>query len=884
MSTSIRERFSRVWDALVRPSKDVHAPSDQRRARLLAALLVVLIPIFIIPTYLRSIGNDQPPYFVVTSIALVVAYILSRTRYHRSGAVLMLAGLMLLPFVSILSQPRGDPENLLASLIWVLPPLVLASLLYPVQQVVVWLLLALGGIASLHWLLGIAFAALLLPMGFVVTTTVLLLIAAAIRQRDWSNLQTGLIAQKRAEQEATKRLREQTTLRQVLEIVSSSLELSEVLNHLAEQMAQIVDATSAYIVRWDANAVTATVIAECIRPQANPAEQLSDLGESFPESRDFIEKMQTGESIVEHVDDPDLSESDRSYMQKYAVKSILYIPLLVRGELLGYVEVWESRARREFSADEIAICQQIARSGAIAIQNARLFERAQQELAARKQAEARAQKQHQFLQTAIDALSNPFYVINVDDYSIVLANKAARSLGITAAQTCYALTHHRDTPCEGLEHPCPLVRVQSTREAFTVEHIHYKPDGTPYYAEVHGHPIFNEAGEVVQMVEYSIDITARKAAERELRKLHRAAEYSANGIVITNAEGDIEYVNPAFTHITGYTLEEAIGQNLRILKSGKHPPEFFKNLWDTIQRGEVWQNELLNRKKNGELYWEFQTISPVKDPNGRITHFVAVKSDITERKQMEAELLEARNRAQESSRLKTQLLANVSHDMRTPLGGILGYTEMLQAGLYGDLTEEQLNITRKITESVHQVLEFTDNLLNQAEIESGKIVFNLKSFKPQDLLMRISTQQHIAQTKGIQFSTHIAPDFPPKLKGDLYWLGQILINLVNNAIKFTPHGSIKVSLFCPDKTQWAMQVTDTGIGIPPEKQEHIFEPFRKVDKPAARKLHTGVGLGLSIVKQLVTLMGGHIQLDSQPEAGSTFTVYLPLSPVEESIA
>lgn len=242
------------------------------------------------------------------------------------------------------------------------------------------------------------------------------------------------------------------------------------------------------------------------------------------------------------------------------------------------------------------------------------------------------------IKSALDSFDEPFYLIRVADYSIMLANKAARALGVETARTCFALTHRRDTPCEGADHPCPMKQVIQTRQPYVVEHIHYKPDGSPYYAEVHGYPLYNEKGEVEYMVEYSIDITARKHAEEELRLLQRALEFSANGVVITDAAARIVYVNPAFTRLTGYTPQESLGQNPRIIKSGKHSAEFYAEMWKVLLNGEVWHGELINRKKDGSLYWERQTIAPIKDGRGRISHYVAIKEDITNRKNAEQEM------------------------------------------------------------------------------------------------------------------------------------------------------------------------------------------------------------------------------------------------------
>ncbi len=488
---------------------------------------------------------------------------------------------------------------------------------------------------------------------------------------------------------------------------------------------------------------------------------------------------------------------------------------------------------------------------------------------------------NQFLQSIIESLDSPFYVINAQDYTIQLANSAARDMGIhTTAHmpTCYALTHHRETPCDGLEHPCPLVTVNHMKESTIVEHIHFDQDGNPHIMEVHGYPIFDDDGRVVQMIEYSLDITERKKAEETVRKLSRAVKQSGSGIVITDLEGTIEYVNPAFTQITGYTLAEALGQNPRILKSGQQPSETYREMWQTITAGQVWQGEFINKKKNGELYWEYMTISPVKEENGRLTHYIAIKEDITLRKQIETDLAQARDEALEASRLKGQLLANVSHDLRTPLGAILGYTEMLQGGVYGRLTPEQIGATNEIIGSTGDLLNFINDLIHQTQIESGKIALNPKTFALTKLLDTIeSTAQATARAKGLQLTSEIAPDMSETITGDPYWLRQILANLVNNAIKFTEQGRVVIRLYQADKQHWAMSVADTGVGIPPEAQAHIFDAFRQVDDSIIREKQFGSGLGLSIVRELANLMDGQVSLTSRPGEGSVFTVLLPMA-------
>lgn len=269
----------------------------------------------------------------------------------------------------------------------------------------------------------------------------------------------------------------------------------------------------------------------------------------------------------------------------------------------------------------------------------------------------------------------------------------------------------------------------------------------------------------------------------------------------------------------------------------------------------------------------------------RTSELVKVNADLTEqiarRKQVEEALILARDQALAVSRLKSELLAKVSHELRTPLGAILGHAEMIQVGVYGAISGEQEEATTKIIKSTNYLTSLVNQLLDQAQFEAGKLKLNISNFDPRqiikDLLSKLGV---IAQNKGLTLTADVAANLPNTLKGDPVRVQQILMNLVSNAIKFTERGSVQVKLFCHSDTHWAMQVCDTGPGIPAEAQHHIFEPFGQVDGSMTRQ-HTGTGLGLSIVKQLVSLMGGQIKVDSKLRQGSTFTIILPLQPEEE---
>ena len=415
------------------------------------------------------------------------------------------------------------------------------------------------------------------------------------------------------------------------------------------------------------------------------------------------------------------------------------------------------------------------------------------------------------------------------------------------------------------------------------ELINKRKDGSLYWESQVISPIKNSKGKVTHYVAVKEDITQKKEFAEQLRYLSNATEQTASGIVITNVDGIIEYINPAFTVITGFEIEDLYGKTLDVQRSGEHLNSFYEELDETMQRGEIWKGEIINRRKDGSDYWEAMTVSPIKNEDGAITQRVFVKEDISFRKELETALALAHEEALVASDMKTQLLANVSHDMRTPLGGILGYTEMLQSGVFEPLNEGQDNAMRAISSSAQRLLDFVNNLLSQAQIDTGKIVLNKTFFKPEKLITAMGGELSFARSKGLAVETDISAELPARIEGDTYWLGQILHNLVSNAIKFTPeNGTISIEL-CPHGNEhWSFSVTDTGKGIAADAQGYIFEPFRQVDGSIQRETHTGSGLGLSIVRHLVRLMDGDIQLESEVGKGSTFTVILPLIESKEN--
>ncbi len=353
--------------------------------------------------------------------------------------------------------------------------------------------------------------------------------------------------------------------------------------------------------------------------------------------------------------------------------------------------------------------------------------------------------------------------------------------------------------------------------------------------------------------------------------LSRAIENSANMVVITDADGVIEYVNSSFCKSSGYSRDEAIGQNPRIVNSRVHSSEYYHDMWQTILSGKTWTGRFCNRRKTGELYWESANISPVVNAEGQIAHFIAVKEDITESLNTQKALEEAKKVAETASVAKTQFLANMSHEIRTPMNAVIGYSHLALKSGMPDKIHEYLN---KILVSGNKVLELINDILDFSKIEAGKLSIENTSFILDEVMSDLA---NVVSTGGngreIYFFFMIPPDVPENLIGDPRRLGQILTNLVSNAFKFTERGEIEVRVTLLEKIESQVKlefsVRDTVIGLSAEQQKRIFEDFSQADGSTTRK-YGGTGLGLSISRKLANAMGGQLEVESEPGRGSRF--------------
>ncbi|MBI3903858.1 MAG: PAS domain S-box protein [Nitrosomonadales bacterium] len=370
-----------------------------------------------------------------------------------------------------------------------------------------------------------------------------------------------------------------------------------------------------------------------------------------------------------------------------------------------------------------------------------------------------------------------------------------------------------------------------------------------------------------------------------LRVLSRAIEQSPVVNIITDVQGVIQYVNPKFEEMTGYTLEEVQGKNPRILNAGIQPEEVYAKLWAMITSGREWHGELCNRKKSGELYWEHTSISPVRDEAGKITQFIAIKEDITEKKAAAEMLHRAKEESDAASRAKSDFLANMSHEIRTPLNAIIGMAYLAMRTEAGVKVRDYLG---KIHFSGNHLLGVVNDILDLSKIEAGKLEIEKTVFRTDRLLENIATLiGDGAAAKNLELDFELDPVVPGQLYGDFLRIGQVLINYANNAIKFTERGRIVVRMKKLDETETDIrlrfEVEDTGIGLTPEQKGKLFQSFQQADSSTSRKFG-GTGLGLAISKQLAHMMGGEVGVESEFGKGSTFWFTAHMGKVKDSDA
>lgn len=387
------------------------------------------------------------------------------------------------------------------------------------------------------------------------------------------------------------------------------------------------------------------------------------------------------------------------------------------------------------------------------------------------------------------------------------------------------------------------------------------------------------------LVAYCYEITEIKEVQKKARLMEAAIENAHDGVIITTAdvnEPQILYVNDAVQRMSGYEKEELIGKTPRILQGGGTDKQTLEKLKGALKQGKSFNGELRNYTKDGISYWLDISIVPVKDDDGRVTHFAAIERDITGRMAFEKEMQINREAAEVANRAKDDFLANMSHELRTPMNGIIGLSDLL---MEMDVGHEKNELVEAINTSSRNLLILLNDILDLSKIEAGELTLeNIPYGVRRTVTQAVDLLKPIASRKGVVLESAINPIVPEKIIGDPARLQQIMNNLISNAIKFTEAGHVRIDVTTArdhvGDPELHIRVEDSGIGIAEDKRELIFQKFTQADVSTARK-YGGTGLGLCITKELIEMMGGEISFDSVEGKGTTFYVKIPIEIVSK---
>jgi PAS domain S-box-containing protein len=438
-------------------------------------------------------------------------------------------------------------------------------------------------------------------------------------------------------------------------------------------------------------------------------------------------------------------------------------------------------------------------------------------------------------------------------------------------------------------------RTEVLRRISTGEHVsHFESscitrDGRTIPVSLTVSPLKDASGNIVGTSAIIHDITERKRKEEQLRLQSAALEAAANAIVITDSQGIILWVNPAFTSLTGWSREEVVGKTPRALKSGRHDSNFYRDLWETVTAGRVWQGEMTNRRKDGSLYTEEMTITPVRDGAGAISRFIAIKQDVTRRKKAEQSLLETNTRlahaleelqtAQQSVVQQERLSAlgtmagGIAHDFNNALAAILGFSELL---LYRPEILDDRTTARQYLEMMNTAAKDAGNVVNRLREfyrhrERGEVftAVDLNRLVQDAISLTQPKWKAQAEARSITISTKTElPEIPP-VSGNAADLREVLTNLIFNAVDAMPHGGVITIRTRSRDACVTLEVADTGTGMTAEVRKRCLEPF------FTTKGDGGTGLGLSMVYGIVQRHEGTIDIHTQLNKGTTFVLTLP---------
>jgi PAS domain S-box-containing protein len=397
-----------------------------------------------------------------------------------------------------------------------------------------------------------------------------------------------------------------------------------------------------------------------------------------------------------------------------------------------------------------------------------------------------------------------------------------------------------------------------------------KKTGEDVWTSISLKPLYERKKNYVGTMVQVTNVTQRKQAEAQIRKLSSAVDQSASIIIITDTNGRIDYVNPKFTEVTGYTTKEVFGKNPRILKGNKTSKEEYKKLWETISSGGEWRGELHNKKKDSSYYWAYASMSPIKNQEGTITHFLGVQEDVTERKIAEIDLKRYSEELERSNQELQQFAYVASHDLQEPLRMISSYMTLLKKRYNGKLDQDAEDFIDFAVDGSKRMKQLINDLLQYSRVGTHGKPFSLIDMETVLDKSLFNLQVSIKENQAV-----ITHDPLPKVFGDDIQLTQLFQNLIGNAIKF--RGKRKPEIHINSKTEngdYIFSVQDKGIGIEKEFLNRIFEIFQRLHRSSE---YEGTGIGLALCKKIIARHKGKIWVESEHGKGSTFYFSIPVN-------
>lgn len=531
-----------------------------------------------------------------------------------------------------------------------------------------------------------------------------------------------------------------------------------------------------------------------------------------------------------------------------------------------------------------------------------------QEIADRKQTEDETRRNNEFLKHVIESLGHPFIVIDAGDYTIKTANSAALSGGMEKPRTCFALSHKRDNPCEGTEHACPLEQIKRTKQPVTLEHLHYDQEGNPKNVEINGYPIFDDQGNIIQIIEYTIDITDRKQAEEALKaseEKHRTLFRSSRDAIMTLAPPTWRFTtgNPATIEMFGACDEAAFTAlgpwelSPEFQPDGRPSSEKAAEMIQTAMAKGFHFFEWTHRRLGGESFPA--TVLLTRTEIGGQALLQATVRDITEQRQTEdkirvlnkelknrlQELIEAKSLEEEARRAKAEFLANISHELTTPFNSIIGFSQVLLEMHFGDLNEKQQRYVENILYSGERLHDILKNIVSFVRMDVSDPDMDWEDLRLKDIVASsLSIFRKAAADRHLTLTLDMEKEADRLIRADRGKLVQVFHNLLSNAVKFSRDGGqITLSIHYrkglgeSGKDDFIeITVEDRGIGIKEEDLPRLFRPFEQLEASLTKEF-TGVGMGLVLARKLIEAHGGAIRVESEDGKGSRFIFTVPVS-------